>query len=159
MAGLLSLSAQKVQEALRALGLNNEVRELPAITKSAAEAAAAIGCQVAQIAKSLVFIAQTSGKPVLAVASGVNRVDEKKLAAYLGEPIRRADAVFVRAKTGFSIGGVPPIGHFEKLETYIDEDLLQFETIWAAAGNPNAVFQLTPAELVKITAGRTISVK
>ena len=156
---MLSLSAQKVQEALRALGLNNEVRELPAITKSAAEAAAAIGCQVAQIAKSLVFIAQTSGKPVLAVASGVNRVDEKKLAAYLGEPIRRADAVFVRAKTGFSIGGVPPIGHFEKLETYIDEDLLQFETIWAAAGNPNAVFQLTPAELVKITAGRTISVK
>jgi len=158
MAGLLSLSAQKVQEALRALGLNNEVRELPAITKSAAEAAAAIGCQVAQIAKSLVFIAQTSGKPVLAVASGVNRVDEKKLAEYLGEPIRRADAVFVRAKTGFSIGGVPPIGHLEKLETFIDEDLLQFETIWAAAGNPNAVFQLTPAELVKITAGRTISV-
>lgn len=139
------------------LGLNNEVRELPAATRSAAEAAAAIGCQVAQIAKSLVFKTKGSGKAVLVIASGVNRVDEKKVAGYLGEPIERADADLVRQKTGFAIGGVPPVGHSEKLETFIDEDLLQHEAIWAAAGTPNAVFQLTPADLVKATGGRIVS--
>ncbi len=154
---MLSPSAQKVQDTLRMLGLNNEVRELPAATRSAAEAAAAIGCQVAQIAKSLVFKTKGSGKAVLVIASGVNRVDEKKVAGYLGEPIERADADLVRQKTGFAIGGVPPVGHSEKLETFIDEDLLQHEAIWAAAGTPNAVFQLTPADLVKATGGRIVS--
>ena len=159
MTGLLSASAQKVQDALRSFGLNNEVRELPATTKSAAEAAAAIGCQVAQIAKSLVFKTRKTGRAVLVIASGVNRVDEKKIADILGEPIERPDADFVREKTGFAIGGVPPVGHSDKLETLIDEDLLQYEVIWAAAGNPNAVFQLTPAELEKMTGGRVVPVK
>ena len=157
--GLLSSSAQKVQGVLRSLGLNNEVRELPATTKSAAEAAAAIGCQVAQIAKSLIFKTKTTGKAVLVIASGANRVDEKKIAGYLGEPIERADADFIREKTGFAIGGVPPVGHSEKLETFIDEDLLQYEIIWAAAGNPNAVFQLTPVELERMTGGKVVLVK
>jgi len=155
---MLSSSAQKFQDALRAFGLNNEVKELPDTTRSAAEAAAAIGCQVAQIAKSLVFKTKTTGKALLVVASGINRVDEKKLAGHLGEPIERADADFVRAKTGFSIGGVPPIGHSEKLESFIDEDLLQYGEIWAAAGTPNAVFQLAPPELVQLTGGKVVSV-
>jgi Cys-tRNA(Pro) deacylase len=155
---VLSPSAQKVQDTLRLAGLNHEVRELPATTRSAAEAAAAIGCEVGQIAKSLVFRTKTRGKAVLVIASGKNRVDEKKLAGYLGEPIERADADFVRVKTGFAIGGVPPVGHSEKLVTFIDEDLLHFEAIWAAAGTPNAVFQLTPADLVQMTGGRVASI-
>ncbi|HXF48270.1 MAG TPA: YbaK/EbsC family protein [Verrucomicrobiae bacterium] len=139
-------------------GLDNEVRELPATTHSATEAAAAIGCHVAQIAKSLVFKSKTSGKAILIIASGKNRVDEKKMAGYLGEPIDRADADFVRQKTSFAIGGIPPVGHSEKLETFIDEDLLQYEAIWAAAGTPNAVFRLTPADLTKMTSGKVIPV-
>ncbi len=154
----MSPSAQKVQDALRSFGLDNEVRELPATSKSAAEAATAIGCQVAQIAKSLIFKTKTTGRAVLIIASGVNRVNEKKIADYLGESIERPDADFVREKTGFAIGGVPPVGHFLKLETFIDEDLLQYETIWAAAGTPNAVFQLTPAELVRVTGGKVVSI-
>ncbi|HLG94253.1 MAG TPA: YbaK/EbsC family protein [candidate division Zixibacteria bacterium] len=157
--GPLSPSAQKVQDTLRSFGFNCEVQELRATTKSAVEAAAAIGCQVAQIAKSLVFKTRNSGKPVLVIASGTNRVDEKKLAGYLGESIERADADFVREKTGFAIGGVPPVGHSEKLATFIDEDLLQYETIWAAAGTPNAVFKLAPGELSKLTGGRMVSIK
>ena len=156
---MLSPSAQKVQDTLRMFGFDNEVRELPATTRSAAEAAAAIGCQVAQIAKSLVFKSKTSGKAILIIASGKNRVDEKKLSGYLDEPIERADADFVRQKTGFAIGGVPPIGHSEKLETFIDEDLLQYGEIWAAAGTPNAVFRLTPADLTKMTCGKVIPVR
>ncbi|MGE5693483.1 MAG: YbaK/EbsC family protein [Candidatus Zixiibacteriota bacterium] len=159
MKNVLSPSAQKVQDTLRMFGFDNEVRELPATTRSAAEAAAAIGCQVAQIAKSLVFKSKTSGKAILIIASGKNRVDEKKLSGYLDEPIERADADFVRQKTGFAIGGVPPIGHSEKLETFIDEDLLQYGEIWAAAGTPNAVFRLTPADLTKMTCGKVIPVR
>ncbi len=156
---MLSPSAQKVQDTLRRLGLNNEIRELPDTTRSAAEAAAAIGCGVGQIAKSLVFKTKQSGSAVLVITSGKNRVDEKKLSGHLGEPIERADADFVREKTGFAIGGVPPVGHSAKLETFIDEDLLQFESIWAAAGTPNAVFQLVPRELVQMTGGRVERVK
>ena len=155
----LSSSAQKVQDTLRMFGLDNEVRELPATTRSAAEAAAAIGCGVEQIAKSLVFKTKGSVRVVLVIASGKNRVDEKKVASYLGEPIERADADFVRQKTSFAIGGVPPVGHSEKPETFIDEDLLQYEVIWAAAGTPNAVFRLTPADLTRLTGGRVESVK
>jgi len=155
----LSPSAQKVQDALHRLGFSNRVIELPDTTRTAAEAAAAIGCTVAQIAKSLVFQTRTSGRPVLVIASGVNRVNEKRMRALLGEKIRRPDADFVRQRTGFVIGGVPPIGHAEPLDTFIDEDLLQFEEIWAAAGNPFAVFKLTPDELVRMTGGQVIGVK
>jgi prolyl-tRNA editing enzyme YbaK/EbsC (Cys-tRNA(Pro) deacylase) len=149
-------SALRVQVVL---GDRFAVQEFDEGTRTAAEAAAAIGCTVAEIAKSLVFRARESGRPVLVVASGVNRVDEKKVAALMGEKISRADAEFVRENTGFAIGGVPPVGHATAPLTLIDEDLLTFATIWAAAGTPNAVFKLTPAELVELTGGRVAEVR
>jgi prolyl-tRNA editing enzyme YbaK/EbsC (Cys-tRNA(Pro) deacylase) len=142
-------SALKVQAAL---GERFAVLEFDASTRTAEDAAAAIGCTVAQIAKSLVFRAG-SGRAVLVVASGVNRVDEKKVAALIGEPIGRADADFVREATGFAIGGVPPVGHSTAPVALIDEALMAFDEIWAAAGTPNAVFRLTPADLVGLTGG------
>ncbi len=143
-------SALKVQAAL---GENYQVLEFDASTRTAAEAAAAIGCTVAQIAKSLIFRAEPSGRAVLVIAAGVNQVDERKVAGLIGERIARADADFVRQKTGFAIGGVPPVGHDEPLLTLIDESLGAFEAIWAAAGTPNAVFRLTPADLLRLTGG------
>lgn len=154
----LKRSAQTVQAALAAKGVNLVVVELPQSTRTAAEAAAAIGCTVAQIAKSLVFRGVQGDQPVLVIASGTNRVDETNMAALLGEPIRKADAAFVREHTGFAIGGVAPVGHPEPLRTLIDQDLLQYGEIWAAAGTPNAVFRLTPAELVHITGGDVVAV-
>lgn len=155
---LLSPSAQRVQDALRSRGFAYEVIEFAQTTRSAAEAAAAVGCSVGQIAKSLVFKTQHSGRPLLVIASGANRVNEKRLRDLVGEPIAKPDADFVRQQTGFIIGGVPPLGHTEPLTTYIDEDLLQYETIWAAAGTPNAVFRLAPADLLPLTGGQTIKV-
>ena len=155
----LSLTAQKVQDTLKARGFTCQVVELPDTTRSAKEAAQAIGCQVGQIVKSLVFKSKHTHKPILVVASGPNRVNEKKIGEFVSEPIAKADADFVRNRTGFVIGGVPPVGHSEQLETFIDEDLLQYEEIWAAAGNPNAVFKLTPDELEKMTEGKIVSVK
>ena len=154
----LKPSAQRVQDALTARGMKNQVVELPASTRSAAEAARAVGCQVGQIVKSLVFRAAESGRAVLVVASGENRVDEGKVGALLGEPIARASAEFVREQTGFAIGGVPPLGHARLLEIVVDEALLRHEQLWAAAGHPNAVFPLTPAELVAMTGGRVAEV-
>ena len=159
MADSLSSSAQRVQEALEALGLSLQVVELPQTTRSAAEAAAAIGCRVEEIAKSLVFKGRQSQKAVLVIASGSNRVNEKRMAEILGEPIERADPDFVRAHTGFVIGGVPPVGHSERLETFIDQDLLQYQVIWAAAGNPNAVFRLSPTDLERMTGGTVVGIK
>lgn len=150
----LKPSAQKVQDALATAGFSNRVVELPDSTRSAAEAAAALGCTVGQIAKSLVFRGATSGRAVLVIASGAHRVDEARLAAELGEGIGKADAEFVREQTGFAIGGVPPVGHAGELVTLVDEALLGHEEIWAAAGHPKAVFPLTPAELVAMTRGR-----
>ena len=126
-------------------------------TRTSAEAAAAIGTTVAQIAKSLVFMA--NGQPLLVIASGVNRVDTKKLGALLDAKITRADADAVRQATGFPIGGVPPLGHTTPLRTLIDEDLMAFTSIWAAAGTPNAVFETTPADLVKMTNGQVADLK
>lgn len=155
----LSPSAQKVQDTLKALGFSYQVIELPQTTRSAAEAAQAIGCRVEQIAKSLIFKGKHSQRPILIIASGPNRVNEARMSAYLSEPIERADADFVRQRTGFVIGGVPPVGHLEPLATFIDEDLLQYDEIWAAAGHPHAVFRLTPADLVKMTGGRVVAIK
>lgn len=155
----LSASAQRVQAALMAHGLGLTVVELPQSTRTAAEAAAAVGCTVGQIAKSLIFRGRDSGRPVLVIASGSNRVDEKAVAALLGEALAKADADFVRARTGFVIGGVPPVGHLEPPVTFIDEDLLTYDTIWAAAGTPNAVFQLAPSDLAALTGGRVAAVK
>ncbi len=157
--GALKASARRVQAALAEAGFGFEVREFPASTRTAAEAAAAIGCTVGQIAKSLVFRAKASDRPVLVVTSGVNRVDERKVGSLLGEKIGRADADFVREKTGFSIGGVPPVGHREAPVVIVDEDLLDYGEIWAAAGTPNAVFRLTPDDLVAMTGGLSAAVR
>ena len=154
----LSPSAQRVQDALRSLGCAYEVIEFAQTTRTAGEAAAAVGCTVAQIAKSLVFKGRGSGRPLLVIASGANRVNEKAMRDLIGEPIERPDADFVRQQTGFVIGGVPPIGHAAPLAVYIDEDLLQYDVIWAAAGTPNAVFSLAPADLLRMTGGQAIKV-
>lgn len=156
---MLSSSAQRVQDALAERGVSLQVVELPDTTRTAQEAAAAIGCTVGQIAKSLIFKGRESGRPVLVIASGDNRVDVQKVAAALGEPIGKANAAFVREQTGFVIGGVPPVGHEQPLPTFIDEDLRQHEEIWAAAGTPFAVFRLTPAELELIASGQVLEVK
>lgn len=154
MTAPLNASAQKVQDALDARGyIHCRVTEMPDSTRTAAEAAAAIGCTVAQIAKSLVFRGAESGAPALVIASGTNRVDPQKLAALLGEPVEKPDADYVRERTGYVIGGVPPLGHSEPIRTFIDRDLLAFEDIWAAAGTPRAVFRLSPDDLVSMTGG------
>jgi prolyl-tRNA editing enzyme YbaK/EbsC (Cys-tRNA(Pro) deacylase) len=150
-----SPSALKVQAAL---GDRFRVLEFDASTRTAADAAAAIGCEVAQIAKSLVFRGANSSRAVLIIASGADRVDEKKAALAVGEPIARADADFVREATGFAIGGVPPVGYKSPPIVLIEESLMRFDEIWAAAGTPNAVFRLTPSELVELTGGRTVAV-
>ena len=159
MSSELSPSVQKVQDAIKNLGFSIEVVELEATTRTSEEAAQAVGCKVEQIAKSLVFHTGVSHRPILVIASGLNRVNEKKMADLISEPIGKADADFVRRHTGFAIGGVPPVGHLEKLEIFIDEDLLRYQEIWAAAGSPHAVFKLTPSDLVKMTGGRVTSVK
>ena len=155
----LSNSAQRVQAALGQLGFTLTVVELPQSTRSAAEAAAAVGSRVGQIVKSLIFRGAHSGRAILVLASGSNKVDEAAVAARLGEPLVKADADFVRAHTGFVIGGVPPVGHAEPMPTFIDEDLLTYASLWAAAGTPNAVFKLTPGELVAMSAGTVASIK
>src|SRR5262249_54601270 len=144
-------------------GFTLSVVELPQSTRTAAEAAAAVGSTVGQIVKSLIFRGATSGRAVLVLASGPNRVDVAAVAALLGEPLAKADADFVRAHTGFVIGGVPPIGyadgHSEPMPTFIDEDLLAYDSLWAAAGTPNAVFQLAPNDLVIMSKGTVARVK
>ena len=154
----LSASAKKVQDALNSIGLSCEVVELPSSTRTAQEAAVSVGCSVGQIVKSLIFRAERSDRAVLVVASGSNRVNEKKLSEWISEPLGRANADFVREKTGFAIGGVPPVGHKEALLTFIDEDLFDYDTIWAAAGTPHAVFKLTPNELKQMTGGTIVSI-
>ena len=155
----LSPSAQKVQDALHDLGFDLTVIEHTESTRTAQEAAEHVGVTLGQIVKSLIFKGKSSGKPILVLTSGANRVDEKRIKAYVGEKIERADADFVREVTGYAIGGVPPIAHLKQMETYLDEDLLQYELIWAAAGTPKAVFELTPDDLQKMTGGRVERVK
>lgn len=155
----LKPATRRVQEALAAKGLSLEVREFPASTRTAEEAAVVIGCTVAQIAKSLIFRARESDRPLLAIVSGKNRADEGKLAALLGERIVRADAEFVRARSGFAIGGVPPVGHLEPPVTFLDSDLQAFDEIWAAAGTPNSVFRLTPHALAQITGAAFVDLR
>jgi prolyl-tRNA editing enzyme YbaK/EbsC (Cys-tRNA(Pro) deacylase) len=157
--GEVRTSAERVRQALAGLGLMPDIKEFSETTRTSAEAAAAIGCTVAQIAKSVVFRAVSLNRAVLVIASGANRVDEKLVAAAVGDRIAKADATFVRDKTGFAIGGVAPVGHAEKPVTLIDEDLLQHAEIWAAAGTPNSVFRLTPQALVAMTGGRVIPIK
>ena len=153
-------TAQKVADAAQKLSLNITIKEFETSTRTAEDAANSIGCTVAQIVKSLLFV--VNGQPTLVLVSGPNRLDEKKLAALCGvgrKKIKRADADIVRQATGFAIGGVPPFGHQTKLPTNNDEDFWQFDVIWAAAGTPNAVFDITPDELVKITDGMKADLK
>jgi prolyl-tRNA editing enzyme YbaK/EbsC (Cys-tRNA(Pro) deacylase) len=154
----LPASAQRVHEALVARGLQTTIVYLERAARTSADAAAAVGCRVDQIAKSLVFRLTTSDTPLLVIASGANRVDEARVAALVGEPLGKADADFVRTHTGFAIGGVAPVAHPAPLTTLIDEHLVKWDRIWAAAGHPHTVFPLTPQELVRITGGRVVVV-
>lgn len=154
----LSPSAQKIQDLLISLRFNYTVIEHAESTRTAQEAADRAGCELGQIVKSLIFKGKDSGKPILILASGPNRVNEKRIAEYAGEPIIKPDADFVRTVTGFAIGGVPPIGHAQKMETYLDKDFLQYASIWAAAGTPNAIFELKTEDLQKMTGGQVVQV-
>lgn len=156
--GSLRPSARVVDRALADRGLRDRVVELPDSTRTAEEAARAVGCSVGQIVKSLVFRGRTSGRPVLVLAAGDHRVNESWMAQYVGEAIGRADPEFVRTETGFAIGGVPPVGHTGSFPTFIDLDLLEHPGVWAAAGHPNAVCRLTPLELLTACDGRVVPV-
>ena len=155
----LSPTAQKFQDLLKSLGYDFTVIEHAESTRTAQEAADRAGCELGQIVKSMIFMGQQTGKPILVLTSGANRVDETRISEYAGEGIGRAQADFVRSVTGFAIGGVPPIGHIQKMETYIDEDFLPYETVWAAAGTPNAIFELQTEALQKMTDGKVVRVK
>ena len=152
-------SVQRVQEALTAFGGEHRAIELAESARTAADAAQALGCRVGQIVKSLVFRGRRTGRAILVTASGANRVDESRIAVLVTEPVEKGDAAFVRARTGFAIGGVAPVGHAEPLTTLIDADLFTWEEIWAAAGHPNTVFRLSPADLARMTGGRVVGVK
>jgi len=155
----LSNSARRFKQLLVARGYDFEIVEMPDSTRTAQDAAQAVGCSVPQIAKSLVFKGGESGTAILAIVSGANRADTDKLAAVAGESIGKARADFVRAQTGYAIGGVPPTGHAQPLRTFIDTDLLQFEQIWAAAGTPRAVFCLPPSQLAALTGGTVTDIR
>lgn len=158
MTEALPPAAQRIADLLAMQGLTDRVVEMPESTRSAADAARACGCAVGQIAKSIVLRALRSDRPVVVVASGANRVSEARLAALLGKSVGKADAEFVRARTGFAIGGVAPLGFSEALPVFIDADLLQHGEIWAAAGTPRSVFRLTPDELIRLTGGTVTSI-
>lgn len=160
MSPKLAKSAASVQEALDKLGLECKVLELPDSTRTAADAASSIGCDITQIVKSLIFRTKNSGKPVLVLASGPNQVDIKTIEDRVGESITKADADFVREVTGFAIGGIPPISHKNAIDfIYIDRDLLDLDEVWAAAGTPNAVFCIKSQDLLKATDGKLINIK
>jgi prolyl-tRNA editing enzyme YbaK/EbsC (Cys-tRNA(Pro) deacylase) len=148
----------RVRESLEERGFEPEVVELERTARSAAEAADVLGVQVAQIVKSLVFRGTRTGRPVLVLAGGANRVDENRISRLLSEPVEMAGAAYVREKSGFAIGGVPPVAHAEEPEAFVDEDLLLESEVWAAAGHTHVVFRLEPAELVRLTGGRVVAV-
>ena len=152
-------AAHRVETAARELGLAIAIRAMPDSTRSAAEAATAVGVTVGQIVKSLVFKVKPTGRPLLFLVSGANRVNERAVGERLGEPIVRPEADYVREATGFAIGGIPPFGHATPIHTFFDEDLLQYETVWAAAGTPNCVFSVDPAALREACSARVISVR
>lgn len=151
----LSSTAQRVQDALDAAGIDTRIVEYDVPARTSAEAAAVLGCTVAQIAKSLVFRGR-SGTPILVIASGANRVDEQKIAALAGEPIAKADAAFVREATGYAIGGIPPLAHQNALRAFVDRNLLSYDTVYAAGGTPHAMFPIAPADLVRVAAAEVV---
>lgn len=149
----LPASAQRVQDALAAAGVTTRVIELAVAARTSAQAAEALGVEVGQIAKSLVFRAIASGRPVLVIAAGDRRVDEARVAAKLGEPIERATPEFVREHAGFAIGGVAPVAHASAMMTFVDASLRRFAVLWAAGGTPHCVFPIDPASLVRVSGG------
>ncbi|HSD52663.1 MAG TPA: YbaK/EbsC family protein [Burkholderiales bacterium] len=151
-------AVDRVRAALTAAKVEATIVALPDAARTARAAADAIDCDVAQIANSLVFRCETTGTPLLVMTSGANRVDTARLAALVGEPIGKADASFVRAATGFAIGGVAPVGHVAPVRTLIDRDLFRHAEIWVAAGHPHTVFRLTPDALVRLTGGTVVEV-
>ena len=154
-----SSSVKRVQNALHEHGLCGRSRELPNSTRTAREAAEALGCTVGQIAKSLIFKGERTHRPFLVIMSGSNRVAVEKLEELVGESIVKPDAAFVRERTGYAIGGVPPIAHKIRLATFLDVDLFEYTTVWAAAGSPNAVFEVSPDVLERLTGGEKVAVK
>jgi prolyl-tRNA editing enzyme YbaK/EbsC (Cys-tRNA(Pro) deacylase) len=154
----LKPAARRVQEALMKKGLDARVRHMPATTRTAQDAAAACGCEVGQIVKSLIFRGRDTGRPYLLLVSGTNRVDQNAVAAETGEALDRPDATYVRNVTGFAIGGIPPFAHTAPIATYIDKALLAYDVVWAAAGTPDAVFPIAPERLAQATGARAISV-
>lgn len=154
-----NLGVEDVRAFLVQKGLDSQIIQLTDSARTAQLAADAIGTSVAQIVKSLIFKGARSGAPILVLASGSNRVDEKKVAVVIGETIKKADADFVRNRTGFAIGGVPPFAHLEPMRTVIDEDLLTFADVWSAAGHPHAVVRLLPEQLVSISQGQSADIK
>jgi len=152
----LSPAVARVAAALRASGIDSSIVELPGAARTAQLAAQFLGCEVGQVANSLVFRGARSGTPILVMSSGARRVDTAKLAQVVGEPISKADADFVRASTGFAIGGVAPVGHTGALRAFVERSLAAYESVWAAAGHPNTVFRLAYRDLVRITGGAEI---
>jgi Cys-tRNA(Pro) deacylase len=144
----------RFQERLQAAGLDHEVRRFPEGTRTAEDAARAVGCDVGQIVKSLVFIA--AGRPVVALVSGANRLDPGRLGAAAGHPVLKADAETARAATGYAIGGVPPFGHATEVPVFMDEDLERYEVVWAAAGRPDSVFSISPDRLRELSRARVV---
>ena len=155
---LASPSVQRVALALRAAGIDSPIVELPGAAHTAKLAAQFLGCELGQIANSLVFRGLASNGAILVMSSGAKRVDTAKLAAVAGEEIGKADADFVRSSTGLAIGGVAPVGHTGTLRTFVERSLAAWPEIWAAAGHPSTVFRLTYPELVRITGGREVDV-
>lgn len=154
----LSKNAQGVQNVLDQKGIKTKVLELPSSTRTAQDAANTIGCKIEQIVKSLIFKTKDSNSPILVLASGPNRVNEKMVEEIVGEKIIKADADFTREVTGFAIGGIPPVGHKQQLRTLIDQDLLNYDELWAAAGTPNAVFCLKSGDLKSLTNGQVVAI-
>lgn len=150
----LPASAQRVQQALSAAGLDSRVVELAVAARTAQQAADALGCGVAQIAKSLIFRAAQSGRAVLVISAGDRRVSETCIAGLLGEAIGRAQPDFVREHAGFAIGGVAPLAHALPMTTFVDESLWRFEVVWAAGGTPHCVFPIAPDDLLRVCGGR-----
>ncbi len=155
----LKESSQRVKQAIGKLGFNIEVMQMDKSTRTADEAAEAVGCSTAQIVKSLVFQGKNSKAPYMVLVSGVNRVDVGRLESLVGEPVTMAPPEFVRQVTGFAIGGVPPAGHNQEISTFIDQNLLEHDVVWAAAGTPSSMFAIKSADLVALTRGRPAEIK
>lgn len=158
MTAVLPASAQRVQDVLDAAGVGARVVELAVAARTSQQAADALGVDVGQIAKSLIFRAAESGRAVLVIAAGDRRVDEVRVTAALGEPIERATPDFVREHAGFAIGGVAPVGHATRMVTLVDASLRRFEVVWAAGGTPHTVFPITPGELLRVSGGTELVV-